>query len=446
MFKRLRNRFLILNMIMISILLIGSFGVVFFMVYEDTNRGIDADLEMGLRVFQPGAHRGISAGSGDMTAPFFGGASDRVAEHDPPPERKEIASVRIDNEGNIIEIRSSYEYDSEFYGSVISAAFEKLSESCTGSRQIYGYIRVDDSGYKYLLDAGGVFVAEAESNTYCVSVSNIDTQISMLETLAVTLGVVLIAALVIVFLICLYFANRSIRPIEEAWEKQNRFIADASHELKTPLTTINTNADVLLAHSGDSIESHAKWIHYIKDETERMSKLTNDLLYLAKVGHSSDKKQIKTLVSFSSALESIILTMEAVIFEKKLRLDSSIESGVEIFGDGAQIKQLILILIDNAVKYTPQDGVIEISLKKSDGKAVLKVKNTGDGIPREDLNKIFDRFYRSDKSRARKSGGYGLGLAIARSIVSAHRGTISVKSEPHMYTEFIVEIPAARKK
>ena len=265
-----------------------------------------------------------------------------------------------------------------------------------------------------------------EIAVYYLSISNINTQIGMLQKLIITLSIVLLAALILVFLICLFFANRSIKPIEDAWNKQNQFIADASHELKTPLTTINTNIDLLMTHGDSTINEEKKWLNYIKDESTRMAKLTNDLLYLAKVDHSSENNIIKSTFSFSSAAENVILTTEAVIYEKSLNLVEDLDDEIYISGDESQIKQLVLILLDNAIKYTNQGGTIEVTLKKLDNKtARFIIKNTGNGIPPEDISKIFDRFYRSDKSRDRKSGGYGLGLSIAKSIVVSHKGTIN---------------------
>ncbi len=435
MFKKLRNKFLILNMIMISILLVGAFSIVFVMTYKNAAQSVDAQLDRGISVFKP---------NNGTRFENFRGIGDRFEQRDVPEPvdeeysaPDELSSVMFDENGNILEIRSPIEYDSKLYKSIAEKAINDTSDS----EKAFGYIKTDNGYFKYLfIKINELSDDGTEAEMYYLSFLNIDTWIEMLGGLILTLSVVLVAALILVFLICLFFANRSIKPIEIAWDKQNQFIADASHELKTPLTTINANIDVLLAHGDSTINQEKKWLEYIKDEASRMAKLTNDLLYLARVDYSSENNIVKTRVSFTQAAESVILANEAVIFEKNLNFNEAVEEEVYINGDESQIKQLVLILLDNAVKYTKERGTIDIRLKKTDNKARLTVKNTCDEPLEND--RIFDRFYRSDKSRARASGGYGLGLAIAKSIVTRHKGGIILKSE-NGYAEFIVEIPLA---
>jgi signal transduction histidine kinase len=176
-----------------------------------------------------------------------------------------------------------------------------------------------------------------------------------------------------------------------------------------------------------------------------MIKLTNDLLYLAQTDHS-DIKLISTDFNLSETIENVILTMEAIIFENNMFLDYNIEPNIICYGNSEQIKQVVMILLDNALKYTNPNGKISLSLKKYNNKAILTISNTGKGIPEEYLNNIFDRFYRLDKSRSKKSGGYGLGLSIAKSIVEQHKGKISVKSIINDITTFTVELPRIKSK
>ena len=446
MFKKLRNKFLTLNMIMISILLVSAFCVVFMMTYNNINTAVNIQLDRGISNIQPKGQRFFNPFQSDPNM-----NRKEIFPHIPNnegPAPDEPSSLKLDLDGNIMQTRSPYEYDEEFYTTIKDDAIKRIkSNSSNNNTKTSHIIKYDDSYWKYLIissyetDTSGNEIA-----VYYLSISNINTQIGMLQKLIITLSIVLLAALILVFLICLFFANRSIKPIEDAWNKQNQFIADASHELKTPLTTINTNIDLLMTHGDSTIKEEKKWLNYIKDESTRMAKLTNDLLYLAKVDHSSENNIIKSTFSFSSAAENVILTTEAVIYEKSLNLVEDLDDEIYISGDESQIKQLVLILLDNAIKYTNQGGTIEVTLKKLDNKtARFIIKNTGNGIPPEDISKIFDRFYRSDKSRDRKSGGYGLGLSIAKSIVVSHKGTIKLKSEPNKFTEFIVELPISQQ-
>ena len=170
-----------------------------------------------------------------------------------------------------------------------------------------------------------------------------------------------------------------------------------------------------------------------------MTKLTNDLLYLARIDHD-DGNVIFSKVSFSEAAESVILLMEAVIFENNVNLTYDITPDLFVNSSTEQLKQLVMILLDNAVKYTPKSGDINITLTHESSDAVL----TGVGISEDAQKQIFERFYREDKSRERESGGYELGLAIAKAITTACKGSIKVYSKKNEYTEFTVKIPVAK--
>lgn len=235
---------------------------------------------------------------------------------------------------------------------------------------------------------------------------------------------------VIIFGISVLLANWAIKPVDKAWQQQKQFVADASHELKTPLTVISANTDVILSNSGDTVESQSKWLNYIKEETKRMTKLVNSMLYIAKYD-SNELKFAATQFDLSDTLSSICLQYEALVFEKGKQLETEIEDKVFVRGDEDKIKQLINILLDNAQKYSTDNGKIKAMLSRDQktGKIRLAVANTSDYIAPDKLEKIFDRFYRLDDSRNRKTGGSGLGLNIAKSIVEAHGGEIKAAHE-----------------
>ena len=420
MLKKLRNNFLALNMTLTSVLLIAAFALVLAVSVSSADRELDSRIQRNIFAF------GGGRGEGRRLDNFPGGVDTPPKDNEEDAERPEPIeniSLRLGPGGEILEKRAQLEY-------VADAALANIEK--TDSR----LIRTDSGYYKYRIFEGENELGETN---YFLNLTNADAQINMLKNLALTLLAVLIAALLLVFLISLFFANRAIRPIEEAWDKQNRFIADASHELKTPLTTINTNVDVLLAHGESTIDEERKWLGYIKDEAERLSELTNSLLYLARLDYSAAEKTEPAKVSFSQAAESVILVSEAVIYEKNINFSENVEDDIFIKGDEGQIKQLVVILLDNAMKYVSENGEIRLELKKSGGKARLTVSNTYSGDLEE--TKVFDRFYRADKSRARSSGGYGLGLAIAKSITELHKGTITLSGSGGCAV-FTVEIPA----
>ena len=242
--------------------------------------------------------------------------------------------------------------------------------------------------------------------------------------------------LFILFGVSFYFANRSIRPIEESWQKQKQFVADASHELKTPLAIIGANADALLANGEETINSQKKWLDYIKAEAGRMGKLINDMLYLAKV-EDTDETQLP--IDFSNAVRDVIASLEAVIFEKGIQLTQHIEPRIIVRGNEEKIKQAVLILLDNSIKYTGDLGDVAITLKRFRNQAVLSIQNSGESIPADRLPKIFDRFYRCDPSRTKETGGFGLGLSIARAIIERSGGCIYAQSSDSG-TTFTIEL------
>ena len=403
MFKQLRNKFLILNIMIITILQVAAFSGIYMFTSNRMKHSLDNRLSHELYDFVR------SNLDDDFKSPPAVPESDFIPE---PLKQMWIVSFKTDSNGDVIKKKSAFDVE--------NGVFERITLAAERSDTDSGVVKADNGIWAYKFETvsgGGLAVCAAE----------ISREKGMLNNLIVTFIYIGAIALLIIFFISLYFANRAIKPISEAWEKQNRFIADASHELKTPLTVINTNADVLLSHSDSTIGEEKKWIYYIKDETQRMTRLTNDLLLLARL--DNDKTDMQNVeFSLSETVETVLLTMEAVLYENNLKFTCDIADGIKIYGNPDSIKQLVMILMDNAVKYTPDGGSIEVCLKKQDEKAVLSVSNTGEPLPQEERKRIFDRFYRADKSRTRSSGGYGLGLAIAYSICRSHGGSISVKS------------------
>lgn len=243
------------------------------------------------------------------------------------------------------------------------------------------------------------------------------------------------------FLISLLLSGLALRPAERAWEQQRRFVADASHELKTPLTVILTNTGILLRHPEQTVAQQRKWVEYIREEAQRMRELVEDLLFLARHDAGRDQAPAQT-VDLAELLWSALLPFEPVAFEQGVTLESGIQSGVTVRGRSEELRRLAAILLDNAVKYAGPQGQVRVALARGEkGGACLTVRNTGPAIPPEHLEHLFERFYRADNSRARSSGGYGLGLAIAKSIVDSHRGTITVQSREEEGTCFTVRLP-----
>lgn len=229
-----------------------------------------------------------------------------------------------------------------------------------------------------------------------------------------------------------WLIRRLVQPVDEAMEKQKQFVWDASHELKTPLAVISANADVLAAEAGES-----KPLQYIQSEVRRTDSLIQNLLTLARM-EKGTVEAVYAKFDLSRALLEVALPFESAVFEEGKTLEMDIPEGVEYTGDGEMIKQLAVILLSNAQKYSDEKGKIRIALEAKGDKRILRVHNTGPAIPPEAQPRIFDRFYRVDSSHNREVEGNGLGLAIAQSIVTAHRGKITVHSAEGEGTEFTV--------
>lgn len=228
--------------------------------------------------------------------------------------------------------------------------------------------------------------------------------------------------------------NQTLERLERLFRSQQRFLADVSHELRTPLTSVRGNLD-LMRRMGEYDEES---MSVIQDETERMSRLLGDLLLLARADSGGLPLRHEP-VELDNILFDVYRQVSRI--EKPVTLELREVDQVGILGDEDRLKQLMLNLVDNAVKYTPPGGTVRLSLAKENGWAHLSVSDTGVGIPPEDLPHIFDRFYRVDKARSRAQGGSGLGLAIAKWVAQAHGGGIQVKSTPGMGTTFTVSLP-----
>lgn len=230
--------------------------------------------------------------------------------------------------------------------------------------------------------------------------------------------------ILVIFLLLIFVSKLILQPFVRNHEKQQQFITDAGHELKTPLAIIRTNAEVLEVVSGEN-----EWLESIKNQTERLDGLVKGLLRLARSGEFTDEHEhIK--FSLSAAVNEIATPFKTLAEKKGLKIHFDITPSIEYKGDAQSISTLVSILVDNAIKYASEDGEVLITLNRM-GKGTLKtakliIENDTDVDESEDPERFFERFYRSDGSRARESGGYGIGLSVAKTIVEQHKGKITV--------------------
>jgi len=256
--------------------------------------------------------------------------------------------------------------------------------------------------------------------------ADISSELKTLHNLLGTCFAIGLSSFLVFLGISLLLARWAVKPVEQAWLQQRQFIADASHELKTPLTVIMTNAELMQNPDFDE-ESHAKFSSSILAMSHQMKGLVEQMLELARSDNATDKIMFSQ-VDFSKLVSDALLPFEPVFFEKGLRLTSQICEGIQVNGDAAKLHQVLDILLDNAQKYSHESGNTNVILKKhGKGHCVLTVSNEGDAISQEDLKNLFKRFYRADEARS-QTGSFGLGLSIAESIIRQHKGKIWAES------------------
>lgn len=253
----------------------------------------------------------------------------------------------------------------------------------------------------------------------------------------VTVG---LAALGLFFVASIFLARWAVRPVEKSWDQQRQFVADASHELKTPLTVILSNADLLTEQQEAPPDKRRRWSENIQAGGRQMGTLIEQLLLLARSDSGQTTAAHFQPVDLTDLVQTAALMFEPVAFEagKGLELEDPGEP-LTVLGDREKLKRLLDILLDNAVKYAAPGGVILLALRREGRRAVLSVTNPGAPIPKEELEAIFHRFYRADQ--ARSTQGFGLGLAIARTIAQEHRGKLWAESQEEGYNTFLCTLP-----
>ncbi len=256
---------------------------------------------------------------------------------------------------------------------------------------------------------------------------------------ALQLSLIYLCAVAIIALLAFVCSARLLRPVADAFSKQRDLVANASHELKTPLTVISTDMSVIKSEPSSTIEENQKWIESIDAQISRMKSLIQNMLELSKLEHASVQKEV---LNFSLLVEGACLTFEPVCYEKNVELVSEVQSGVFILGEKNSIDRLAIILLDNAIKYCGEAGKVGVRLFKDGNKAILRVMNTGESLSKEETEHVFDRFYRTDGARKNADNqSFGLGLSIAAATVRAHGGTIVAKGVEGKGTVFAVTLP-----
>lgn len=270
-------------------------------------------------------------------------------------------------------------------------------------------------------------------NTVYIFIDNKEALQNAKSFMFVSLFIFLLS-LVAFTIISYYLSKWMIKPSEKAIKNQKIFVANISHDLKTPITIIKANADLI-----ENEVKNKKSIKYIKQETEKLNHLVNEMLTLTRIDNTTNKENFKNF-NFGDSLFDVVLPFESVAYEKGIHFNINIDENTTYFGDEVNIQKLAEILIDNAMSYTSKGGTVDVNAYENSKSTVISVTNTGEEISNEKKEEIFDRFYRESKSRESTGNHYGLGLSIANTIVKKHNGKISVESKNGKNT-FTVTLP-----
>ena len=422
MIKRLRWRIALINMGLIGIVLIGIFTTLcinsFSNSYSELEHGMDRVIERNAKEkgFEPATD---DSGKHDM--PFDKSEKDSYKNkpdihENAPMEISSYVVVELDKDGNIISTNeNNVTIDEDDLQKCVEIAVARQEKSGQISDYSLMYVKKNDF-----------------ENTLIVFASNSSLYENLRKSILINSGL-FVGSMIIILFISLGLSWLAVKPVKKAWEQQKQFVADASHELKTPLTVILANNNIMMSHKNSTVEQEQKWLESTEDEAQHMKQLIDQMLFLAKSDAGENRLQLSE-VNFSEIVEGSALNFEPVAFEKEVLIDTEIAQDIMLEGNQTQLNQLAHILIDNAVKYSDEGSIIKIILNKKNDIVEFSVNNHGNEISKEDIEHIFDRFYRAEKSRTTK--GYGLGLSIAQNIVQNMNGKLSVQSNQTDGTTF----------
>jgi integral membrane sensor signal transduction histidine kinase len=418
MIAKLRKKFILVIMLCVMSTISIALGSLFVINYISYKRNVNNFLERELDMYSGFREERLPDKNLHEDNEIF---SFNMFD-DKPVHFLPSVCITLDYSGSVIESKINYlELSDE--------DIDKLANTIVTSKQKRGsvssfgleYLSITEDNYTYIVAADNSFESGNIRNLFILCI--ISFMISFF----------------VFFAISVLLSTWILKPVEKSWQQQNRFVSDASHELRTPITVILANLNILSSKKDDLIKTQYQWIDNTKEEANRMKQLVDELLFLAR----SDDRQNKLVFSkidLSELLLSRMLSFEALAFEKGIRLDYEIADGLYIIGHEGNVKQLISILLDNAMKYCGDKGSVYLKAFSLKDRTYVLIKNSGDLIDAEDLKHIFERFYRTDKSRSRTEGGYGLGLAIAKTIVDNMHGKISVLSDKENGTVFKLEL------
>lgn len=396
MIRKLRIKFILLSMFSLLLMLMVIMGTVSVLNYRKIVANADSTLailrENGGRFPKPDKSIGDWEKGPKGISPEL-------------PYESRYFSVRMDAFGMVISA------DTGKIAAVDTATAMEFAQTVWEEGKEKGFV----GEYRYVTQASTedtqiIFLDCGRSLSTFRSFVFTSCWISLLGLLAVLIRLVFLSA-------------RIVKPVAESYEKQKRFITDAGHEIKTPITIIDADAEVLELDLGEN-----EWLRDIRIQAKRLAALTNDLIFLSRMEEEQVQLQMIEF-PFSDLVSETAQSFQALAKAQNKTFTVHIQPMISLYGDEKALRQLVSILLDNALKYSEADGDISLSLKKEGKTVCLSVYNTTASVSREQLSHLFDRFYRADPSRNSRTGGYGIGLSIAKAVVSAHRGKITAHTQ-----------------
>ena len=415
MFKKSRRKIVAAIMSILVLLWVGTLGVIYASSYFEMSKQNQEMLQAHAEMYN------LPNSFGEMVPPNRpapGGNPNFRPGFNPESPKFQLTTfytVAVSYDGKVLEIKN------ETPTVHTDTDLERLAKRIIKGEKNNG---TESNLAFYKVDKGGYILVTFMDNT----VIN-ESAMTLLRYTLIFGGI----ALALFFFLSVYLARKIVNPLEKSYQKQKQFISDAGHELKTPVSVVNANAELLSRELGDN-----QWLQNIQYENERMGMLVEQLLDLARTENVTPQMEH---INFSRLVAGEALPFESVAFEKGLTLNSNITNDIGVIGNSTQLKQIVSILLDNAIRHSKGQGEVRLTLTKEHGFAKLSVINKGDEIPEEQREQIFERFYRVDTARNGEDKHYGLGLAIAKAIATSHKGHIEVLCY-HGFVEFKVQIPA----
>lgn len=416
MLKKMRWHFILAAMLAVFIMIVAVLAGINVWNYHTTAERADQRIQE-IYGFESGKVPGMENSEENASQPVPPDIFNRPDDHDPEaPYTTRFFIVRLDEEGNVTDVST------DFIASVTQTEAEEFARKVLNEKRQVGYYK----NYRFQI--------LAKKNDNIVIFLNTTMELRSVRNVLLISCLVGVVCFLVVFLLVILLSKRAMKPYIRNIERQKRFITDASHEIKTPLTSIATSVDVIEMEYGED-----EWTRNIHKQTSKMSRMVADLVTLSRLDEENPFLE-RTEFSLSDAVWEVAEPFASLAKAQGKKYSQRIEENLTLCGNPDATRQMISVLLDNAMKYSDENGTIRLDVYKVHGKTKIEVFNTCVLEETQNLSRLFDRFYRPDNSRSRKTGGSGIGLSIAQAVAEAYGGKIKVSSKDGKSIMFQVTI------